>query len=218
MSFAGFLIALGYIIKPSAPGPTDYGLFVWAFFSSLCILGATATLFPHLCSNSTHSYEDLDTSRFTIVYGVRLVHGHHPTCGRFKDHEFTLQGKTFCAGCTGLFIGAVTALSVTTLHFSYTYFPHSFSGYIGLGCVVLGLVYALMLKMRMSLLSLAFNALLILGFALILVTVDGLGSLGFDLIVIGLCVFWMLTRIQLSHWSHDVICGGCDELCEKKTS
>lgn len=216
LSLVGIILVAGILTRPRAPAPTDRDILVWSVFSTLCIMGATATLLPHRCSLSTSLPEDLAPSRFTIIKGIRLVHGHHPTCERFRYHEFTFGVKTFCASCTGLFIGAVTALSSATMYFVYNYRLPTISGYIGLGCVILGLLYIPLLKTRIPILRSAYNALFVFGFALVLVMVDGVGNLSFDLVVIGLCVLWMFTRIQLSRWSYDALCGGCDEICERK--
>ncbi len=216
LSLMGVLLAIGFLTKPRTPTTTEYDLLVWVIFSALCIMGATATFFPHHCSVSINLPEDLHTSKFTIIRGRQFVHGHHPTCEKFKCHEFILGGKTFCASCIGLLIGAVSAFIVATVNFVYNYSFSPVVGYIGLGCIILGLLYIPLLRPRTPVLRSAYNALFVLGFALLLVTVDGIGDLGFDLVVIGLCVFWMFTRIQLSRWSYDIMCGSCDEICERK--
>jgi hypothetical protein len=189
---------------------------VWAVFSSLCILGGSATLFPHHCSPSISLADGLDTTRYTEFQGVRLVHGHHPTCGRFEDHEFKLQGKTLCSGCTGLLIGSIISFAIATLHFVYNYRLPAVAGYLGLGLVVIGLLYIPLLKKAVTPLRLAFNAFFVLGFGLLLSAVDGLGDPILDAIVIGLSVYWMFTRILLSRWSHDKVCSICDDPCERR--
>lgn len=216
VSLAGVILAAAFLAQPAAPEPTTMKLLVWAVFSALCILGAIATLFPHHCSSSISLPEGLDPSRYTSLGGVRLVHGHHPRCGGFEDHEFTFRGKTFCAGCTGLLIGAISSLSLAAVHFLFNYRIPAMVGYIGLGLVSLGLLYIPLVKNKTPPLRTAVNASFVLGFAILLSAIDGVGNLIFDVIVIGLCVQWMSTRIQLSRWSHGVVCGGCDEPCEER--
>ena len=216
ISLAGVILVAAFLTQPRVPSTTDGKLLVWTVFSLLCLLGAMATFFPHHCSPSVILPEDLDQSRFTTLKGVRLVHGHHPTCGKFGDHEFNIGLKTFCAGCAGLFMGAVAGLSVATLYFVHHQSLPTSSGYIGLGFVILGLLYIPFFKAGFTMIRTVLNALFVLGFALVLVAVDGVGSLVLDLIVIGLCSYWMFTRIQLSRMSHDIICDGCDEACDKK--
>jgi hypothetical protein len=197
------------------PSTSAAALYVWSLFSALCILGASATLFPHVCLRSARLPEELDPSRISILFGVRVVHGHHSRCGEFQGHEFLVNGKTFCAGCIGLLLGASTALILSTLHFVLG-FTYPWAAFIGLGCVVLGLIHIPLLRTGVPLLRTAFNAALVASFALVLVGVDEIGSLELDLIVIGLCVFWMFTRIQLSSWDHERICRGCGYRCVEK--
>ncbi len=216
VSLAGVVLVAAFLAQPVVPVKTETGLIAWAVFSTICLLGAVATLFPHYCNPSLILPDDLEPSRITILKGVRFVHGHHPTCGRFDGHEFVIGGKTYCAGCTGLLVGALSSFSVATINYFYHYRPPAVSGYIGLGFVALGLLYIPILKAETPLLRATFNALFVLGFALVLVAVNSAGNAGFELIVIGLSSYWMLTRIQLSRWSHDATCGACDEVCDKK--
>jgi hypothetical protein len=214
VALGGVILVAGFLTQQRAPvGVGDSGL-VWLTFSLLCILGAAATLFPHICSPSTTLPEDLDPSRYTELLCVRLVHGHHPTCGGFQGHEFTLGEKRFCAGCTGLLIGAVAALAVTALY-SYrgSQLP-SLVGYVGLLFVSMGLLHVPLLEKEPRPLRVLFNALLVAGFSLVLASVDGLGNPTFDFVVVGLCVYWILTRIQLSRWSHNRVCRECEEPCD----
>ncbi len=216
IALAGVILVAAFLTQPRVPSTMDGKLLVWTVFSLLCLLGAMATFFPHHCSPSVILPEDLDQSRFTTLMGIRLVHGHHPTCGKFGIHEFNVGRKTFCAGCAGLFVGALASLSVATLYFVYLRSLPASLGYIGLGFVLLGLLYISFFKAGFTMIRITLNTLFVLGFALVLVAVDGVGSLVLDLIVIGLCSFWMVTRIQLSRMSHDIICDGCDKACDKK--
>lgn len=215
LSLLGVALVAGFLAHPVAPSSTDMKMLVWSVFTSLCVLGAFATLFPHRCSPSISLSESLEPQRYTLFMGIRLVHGHHPACGHFRDHEIILRRKTFCAGCTGLLVGAVASIIFAILYFVYNFRLPAVSGYLGLGFVVLGLVFIPLVKTRPVFRS-GINALFVLGFSLVLISVDRMGNLGFDLVVIGLCVYWIFTRIQLSRWSHDTVCGGCDEPCDEK--
>lgn len=186
---------------------------IWALFISLCLLGAVATLLPHRCSPSRALPRDLDPSKFTVVLGVRLHHGHHISCSHFEGHEHVIHGRSFCASCTGMFVGALAAVAVATLHFFFGWNPGRAFGYVGLAFVVLGLLYIPLRIAGGPIQRSLINALFVLGFSLILSTVDVSGSATFDMVVIGLSVFWMFTRIQLSSWSYDKICDECGEEC-----
>ena len=55
------------------------------------------------------------------------------------------------------------------------------------------------------------NTIFVLGSLLILIGTDELiQSIFFDLFVICLIVFWLLTRITLSQWDHEMICSSCN--------
>ena len=216
ISILGLLMVALMLSRPVTTPTLSGNLTAWALFSTLCILGATATLFPHTCSHTTRPPEDLEPSRYTTIAGIRLVHGHHPTCGSFKGHELELGEKTYCAACTGLLIGAIAALIVATLGLVYRMNPPPITGYLGLALVLLGLIYNPFLNITTPILRTLINALFVPGFSLILVAADGHGNPGLDLLVTALSVYWMYTRIQLSRLSHDEICDGCVEPCEKK--
>jgi len=216
VSILGLLMVALMLSQPVTTPTPSPNLAVWALFSTLCILGGTATLFPRTCSHSTSPPEDLQPSRYTTIVGIRPIHGHHPTCDSFSGHELELGEKTYCAACTGLLIGAIAAIAVATLGLVYGITLPTIAGYLGLALVLLGLIYNPLLNITTPILRTLINALLVPGFSLILVAADGHGNPGFSLLVIALSVYWMYTRIQLSGLSHDEICDDCEEPCEKK--
>ncbi len=209
------MVALMLSQPVTTPTPSR-NLAAWAIFSTLCILGATATLFPRTCSHSTRPPEDLEPSRYTTISGIRLIHGHHATCESFSGHELELGEKTYCAACTGLLMGAIIALAVATLGLVYRITLPPITGYLGLALGLLGLIYNPLLKITTPILRTLINALLVPGFSLILVAADVHGNPSLSLLVIALSVYWMYTRIQLSSLNHDEICDDCKEPCEKK--
>lgn len=217
ISLAGLALVAAFLLQPCPiPSCSDADLYVWGLFSTLCLLGASATLFPHLCGHIDLRPEELDPSKASAFLGIRIVHGHHPQCDEFKGHEFAVDGKTFCAGCVGLLLGASTALVIATHHFVFGFTYPSRVAFVGLGCVALGLLQMPLLRTSVPSLRSAFNAALVAGFVLVLVGVDEIGSIQFDLVVVGLCVFWMFTRIQLSSWDHERICRSCGYKCDRE--
>ena len=216
VSILGLLVVALILSRPATASTQSGDLAVWALFSTLCVLGATATLFPHACSHSTRPPEDLEPSRYTTMAGIRLVHGHHPTCGSFRGHELEIGEKSYCAACAGLLVGAIAAIAVATLGLVYRVALPPIAGYLGLALVLVGLIYNPLLNITIPILRTLINALLVPGFSLILVAADGRGGPGLGLLVTALSVYWMYTRIQLSRLCHDEICDGCEEPCEKK--
>jgi hypothetical protein len=215
LSAAGFLVVIGFLSRPVSSAPTEGGVVAWAVFTLLCVLGAIATFFPHHCSPSMQLPEEVDPSRYTLVFKRRLVHGHHPVCEGFSGHEFIFRDKRICASCAGLLVGSLSASALAFLHFSRVFSPPLYAGYVGILFVASCLLYIPLPRGRIPSLRALMNALLVTGFSLILVAVDARGKLGPDLVSIGLCVFWMQTRIQLSRRSHDRLCESCPEECER---
>ena len=210
ISIFGLFIVAGIMNQPrDVSYNASTGPYVWALFSALCVLGASATLLPHLCGHSDHKSQGLDKSRTSTLLGIRIVHGHHHLCEGFREHEFSIGDKTFCVGCIGLLIGASMAFVIATLYFLFGFVYPSPVAFIGMACVAIGLLAVPLPRAGASPLWIAFNAALVVGFALILSAVDQVNGLKLDLFIIGMCIFWMFTRIQLSRWNHTRICRSC---------
>ena len=166
-------------------------------------------MLPHLCGHRDLP-KTLDPIKYTDILGIRFVHGHHKLCGGFKSHEIEYKGKTICAACLGLLIGAIFAASISFHHFILGFIYPWMMGYLGLLFTSLGLIYIPILKPENPLQRTMYNILFVVGFALILVVVDNSGSLSYDYLIIGLSLFWMYTRIKFSNWGHNQICDSCD--------
>ncbi|KON31465.1 hypothetical protein AC482_00640 [miscellaneous Crenarchaeota group-15 archaeon DG-45] len=208
------MVLVAALLHRPPPRPSvDASLHIWVLFSTLIVLGASATLFPHICGRAAVRAEALDPSRTSTLLGVRAVHGHHPLCGGFQGHELAIGGKTFCAGCVGLLAGAASALVGATLHFVYGFTYPPPAPYIGLGLVALGLIHVPALRTNRPILRSFLNAGFVTGFALILVGANEVGGPGLALMVIGMNIFWMFTRVQLSNWDHEKICLSCGYRC-----
>ena len=186
---------------------------VFLLFTSVCVLGAVATVLPHKCGHKGLP-NTLDPVRYTDYMGVRFIHGHHKLCGGFKNHEIEFKGKSICAACLGLLIGVIIAWSISFHHFILGFNYPQTTGYLGLLFTFLGLVYIPLLKPENPLLRTLYNSLFVVGFALILVVVDNKGVSANDYLIIGLSLFWMYSRIQFSSWGHNQICNHCDNPCD----
>ena len=87
-------------------------------------------------------------------------------------------------------------------------------GILGIIFNLFGLLYIPVLKPKNPLTRAVYNVLFVVGFSLLLAVVDNAGSLSLDLVTVGLCVFWMYSRIQFSQWNHNKTCRECNEKCE----
>ncbi|MGD2142257.1 MAG: hypothetical protein PVH79_02105 [Candidatus Bathyarchaeota archaeon] len=216
-STAGIVLSVAYIYLPTNPINSLDGITLWLVFTAISLLGAMVTLMPHLCSQSFMSHSKLDPSRYTMIRGFKLIHGHHPDCVEFEHHEFRYSGRRYCAGCIGLFVGALIAVVIASsyLLFGWEGWPIKL-GYLGATSVVTVLGLLTFTSVSKPVLRALFNVILVVGFSLIVISVAKNGGLLRGLIAIGLCVFWMSTRIQISQWSHNRVCAICDEECEEK--
>jgi hypothetical protein len=211
VSIFGLLVVLMIGINP----PTIYESFFWrkpligSIFSLICILGIFAALFPRRCSQTFHFRKENMNMTSTRIDAA----SHHPDCGKFSAHVVHVGSHTLCAACTGLLLGAITALAGTAFYFFGGWnieigFPTALTGAVG---IVLGF---LQLKFR-GFIRLILNMFFVFGAFLILIGIDQLTkSLFVDFFLVALIAFWILTRIQLSQWDHWRICSNCESQCE----
>jgi len=197
-------------------------------YALICILGAIAVFFPRRCSRvvflkkwektrkTPYKTPQLDEMRMTTFLGFKLTHGHHPKCESFSDHELQIGNKTFCAGCTGLLIGALISLVTVSAYFlsqvqiDKAAIPLVRFGFI---TVLVGLLTPVFIAGR-SAIRLATNAFLILGMSSILVGADTLlHNVQIDLYLMALDVLWLMTRVSLSQLNHERICANCIRKC-----
>jgi len=201
---------------------------VSSIYALICILGAVAVFFPKKCSRIIRSKRwettpttpyktpQIDGMRTTSFFGFKLTHGHHPNCEGFSDHEFQIGKKTYCAGCAGLLIGALTSLVTVSAYFiSQVQLDKVAIHLVGFGfiTVLAGLLTPIFSPGR-SAIRLTTNTFLILGMSSILVGADTLlHNIQIDLYLIALDILWLTTRISLSQLNHERICADCTQKC-----
>jgi hypothetical protein len=193
-----------------------------SIFGLMCTFGILATLFPRRCSGlfQMEQKKDIDSKNSIYLKSVPLscvgkfaVFGHHPNCQNFKTHVIKFYGRIFCAGCTGLFLGgflsliATFAYALNLLQVGKECILTVYLGVLGVGFGVLQPAF-LDLKGYYRLIS---NSYFVLGAYLIFVGIDSIvQSITIDSFLILLIVFWIITRISISRWSHMKVCNSCD--------
>jgi len=216
VSFLGlFLIAALTAFPPTVTGdPSWRKPVIGSIFSSICVLGIIAVFSPNKCLKlleigKKNRTVGSDSAKLASHGTSDALQGHHPACGKYDAHIFRIKNKIFCAACAGLLLGGLLALAVASVYFfaDWRVAEHSsLMVLLGIVGVSLGLFQ---FKFR-SLIRLFVNTVFVLGTLLILMGIDELvHSLFFDLFVVSLIVFWLLTRISLSHWDHERICSDC---------
>ena len=234
VSFTGLFLTVAFAAFPQ----TSQQDFAWRkpltgfAFTSICILGMTAVFFPHKCSemfsqkkadNFFHQIVDLPEKenfrKFSYVFGLKLVHGHHPFCDGFAYHEFHVGTKSFCVACMGLFFGASFALPTAAIYFFSEWnvenliLPFLVLGVFG---VASGLLQYLFFEPKRRSIRFALNSFFVFASSLLLMTVDTAAkSLFLNLFVVGFIVFWLYTRIIFSKIRHLKICEDCGFKCNQ---
>lgn len=203
---------------------------IGSVFGLICLLGMIAVFFPGHCStlfqsdnteNRSHAVlmeENEGFHKTSTIFGLKIAHGHHPSCEGFAAHEFQIGKKTFCTACMGLLFGALVTLFGVAAYFfrgwniggNISFFI--ISGVLGVG---LGLFQYMFFNIQWRLIRFFLNALFVFGTFLVLAGIDAVAnSLVLDFFVIFLSVFWLFTRILLSKNVHSKICQTCGLECE----
>jgi hypothetical protein len=188
-------------------------------FASICLLGTVAGIRPSKCSRTTHFHKknqdeaSWNKKQGTAEKGALEFEGHHPNCGRFSAHVIQLDGKKYCAGCTGLAIGGTISLLGTLAYFFAEASLKEIAlavfclGFIG---VTLGLLQYNLFRTQGSFVHLFLNVIFVLGAFLLLIGIEEITS---NIIVetyfVALVLYWILTRILLSQQEHKKICMDC---------
>jgi hypothetical protein len=213
VSIVGFALIPVLVLQPNL----DYfqvsmrHSLVGALYTAICLLGISAVIYPAKCKSMFRKSQNPlgQTKNYCVPTGIR---GHHPDCKNYSANRIEVGGRAICAACSGLLIGAITALIGTSLHF-----------FAGLN-VVWSSIWLLVLGEILMLLGLAqikfagygkalINVIFVIGSFVTLVEIDSLGgSILVDLYMLGLIVFMLWFRIMLSEWNNDRICQTC-QLC-----
>ncbi|MGZ4903912.1 MAG: hypothetical protein ACXVIG_05670 [Halobacteriota archaeon] len=227
------LCTLGALTTISLLSPHVHDGIAWrqpltgSLFSVLCILGMTAVFFPQRCArrsyvhpNSHHeaSLQRQDVFQATSsIGGLTVTHGHHPTCERYRQHEFLFGRKTLCSACLGLFTGAIIALVAAYYLFLLQRpfdLPYGLASIVGALGVMLGLVSYAVTDTQGPARRFFVNAFMIVGMLLALSGADSSSqSLALNALLIGSFMLALFTRILLSQDRHEQICRTCEQAC-----
>ena len=229
VSLIGMILA--FVLVSYTPTSQDFSWrrpVIGSIYALICIVGAIAVFFPKKCSRivylknwkttptTPYNTSQLDERKTTDLFGFKLTHGHHPNCERFSDHEFQVGKKTFCAGCTGLLIGALISLVAVSAYFlSQVQIDRVAIPMLGFGftAIPVGLLIPI-LAINGRAARIAANAVFILGMSSILVGADTLlHNIQIDIYLIALDVLWLMTRISISKLNHERICANCTQRC-----
>ena len=145
--------------------------------------------------------------------GYQSLRSHHPDCDNFKPHTYTLMGKKYCAGCTGLFIGALIAVIGTGIYYFYI-ISFGTGGelifFMGFVSVLVALLQNFFWKINLNIGKFFFNLILVIGSFLLLVSINEMNEgLFVHLYFLVLVTIFILARISSSEKNHTIICDEC---------
>jgi hypothetical protein len=213
VSFFGLVISIVLLRNPPPFGTSlSYGrTLMVVVYDVVCIAGILAVLFPVTCSRVSGARfpsarpPEASGMRATALLGIVIVHGHHSIGSEVTSHEMLVRGKSFCATCYGLLTGAVASLTLMTafaVSDGWSWIGPYSAGliyYVGVAAVIIGLLCPLMISVGAEarfVLALVF----VVGTSLMLLATELLTmNLLADLFVVSLAVFWLLSRISMSH-------------------
>lgn len=182
-----------------------------SIFILICILGMIAALQPSRCSALSNFKKPANINPEDD--GYQSLRSHHPDCDNFKPHTYTLMGKKYCAGCTGLFTGALIAVIGTGI---YSFYIVSFGTggelifFVGFVSVLVALLQNFFWKINLNIGKFFFNLMLVLGSFLLLVSINEMNEgLFVHLYFLVLVTIFIMARISSSEKNHTIICDEC---------
>ncbi len=181
---------------------------VGTLYITICILGLLAVFYPSKCKSMFQKSQNPLLQKNQPSISIKIK-GHHPNCKNYSANRIKVGGRTFCAACSGLLIGAIAAFAGAVGYF-----------FVGFN-LVWGSIWLLVFGEVLMLFGLAqikfanyakvaVNMFFVVGSFVVLAEANFLGgSLFVDFYVLGLIVFLLLLRILISEWNNRRICQRC---------
>lgn len=217
ISLAGLFMLAVLVFDPSKKLPVGANQLdkqvTLALFMVICTFGIVAGLYPSKISSITYFRKPIqqpDQSKNSSET-FRELKGHHPTCKNYSSHVLNIQGKSYCAGCSGLVLGAAISIVGSPAE-TFSLIPSEYSNimfWVGIVAVVLGLFqYSITSGALMhSVLNISF----VLGaFLLVSAVIEATRNPLVEGLALILSVFLIVSRIMLSQLEHDRICSECN--------
>jgi len=192
-------------------------LLIGGLFILSCLFGISLAFFPGWYKKILK----LDRSNTYIKNDkkvLRKIIGHHPDCNPFKNHVIAFGDKFLCTGCLGLAIGSLISILLILIYLIFSYGNSSYVFYLffffGLIMIAFNFI-EIMLPVRKKYVHISSNSLIVIGFFLILIGIFELtGSTAYAMISLIFSFLFLITRIQLSHRRHSLICKLCSKKCK----
>ncbi len=213
MSIAGMALIPGLVLQPNIAHSQLYmpQALVGTLYMTVCISGTIAVFCPKWCSRLFRKPQNLLPQAEKQSVSLQ-IEGHHPNCDNYATNRIKLQGRSLCAACSGLLLGAIIAMAGAMLYF----FAGLNFGWNSVWLLVVGELLMLLGLMQVrfsSYTKLGTNLLFVVGSYLLLVETDVIGkNVLIDFYALGVIVFMLWLRISLSEWHNKrtcLLCGRC---------
>jgi hypothetical protein len=220
LGIGGIIVLVVMVIYLHPTGTVYYfqKTLIILIFILICIMGMVAAISPAKCTGFLKIKKHIPVESLVENESDKNCKkdssGHHPECDNFKNHTYTLMGKKYCAGCSGLFTGALLAVVGIIIYYFYgiTLSNPYLIFFIGIFCVLTALLQSFLLNMNFNTGKFIFNLILVIGAFLMLIgLIEITGSIFIQLYFILLVFIWILARIYNSEKKHTDICEKCGE-------
>ena len=174
-------------------------------FIAICLVGLIASVSPRTLRGLGHD----SSSSHTL--------GHHPDCERFNGHIILFHGYAYCAGCTGLALGALSSIVCSVLYFYMGFYPSTGEAifWVGVIAVAMGLIQHF-IDFGSPLVHLILNVFLVFGSFMLASSMSAADTSFFiEAYHLVLVIFWVATRIRVSQEEHMLICQACGVECQQ---
>ncbi len=185
--------------------PSEPSAFQWltdAVFIFICVVGGIAGVYPEKLRFLHNSGRKLGESTRGFI-------GHHPPCSTYNSHTLKTPIGSICAGCAGLTLGSIAAISITFIATFYEWGFVTQTFWVGFLLVASGIIQHL-IDFDDPRLHATLNIALVAGVALLRIGARLLnGGFTLDLLIIALSLYWIDSRIALSDIDHERLCAQC---------
>jgi len=213
-SVFGLLLSLLFVVYPPVLDDdwVSRSLAAGFAFCAVCIFGIFAAFLPGSCSRKPSFGQDSGDEEPRSLVQEKTLEAHHPLCGNYSTHILHVGGRSLCATCTGLSVGAFGAVVGAIVYFfaGFRIGMPNVLALIGALAVVAGLLHSAMPKSSNGYARFFFSVVFVVGCFLLLVGLDAtVESITIDLFFVALCVLLIMTKIAFSQRDHSEICLKC---------
>ena len=211
------VVALTFLSKAPLPSSKQPAM---SLFIVINCLGAAAAVLPSRCSRIFHHrqvrpYSSAEKDERDPKGKPAILKGHHLACGGFSTHVINVGDRTYCAGCSGLLIGALTAIAASIAYSTAVFRFETEAIYMfcfGSIMVLVGLVQYVKPFMMKGSIHFALNMSFVIGaFFLLVGVIEISGDLSIEMYLLAITLYWILIRVLMSDREHERICAECEQ-------